>query len=229
MQSISLRPSVALAWQLGVVFAVFSLDLLTQEQVSLIFKEGHSVEVMSAALILVAALLWFGLGAARGQGGEWHIPVILLLMAMRELDFDKRFTSEGVLQLRLYSGPSPLWEKLIGAAVVLLILVCGLRLLMRNVPRWLRGLRQGAATSWLVAGAGTLLVVSKSLDGLGRKLASLGIYIDPAQGQLASRAEELLELAMAVMLVQAVICFSRRGSTGRGLTRGGLTGGGRGI
>lgn len=211
MQSNSPRPSVALAWQLGLVFLVFSLDLLTQEQVSLIFKEGHSVEVMSAVLILTAALLWFCLGAARGQSGQWHIPVILLLMAMRELDFDKRFTSEGVLQLRLYSGPSPLWEKLIGAAVVALIVICGLRLLVLNVPRWWRGLRMGAATSWLIAGAGMLLVVSKTLDGLGRKLASLGVYIDPAKGQLASRAEELLELAMAIMLVQAVICFSRRG------------------
>lgn len=203
------NPPMLLNYQLGLLLGAIGLDLLVQDQVRLIFKEGHSIEVMTYLLLLVAALSWFVFGVARAMRGQWHIPVILTLMAMREMDFDKRFTSEGVLQLRLYSGGAPLWEKAIGAAVVLLILICGLRLLFLNLPLWWRGLRQGSVPSWLVGIAAVALVVSKSLDGLGRKLAPLGIELEQWQGTIATRLEEMLELGMAVMLVQAVAHFAQ--------------------
>ncbi|WP_199261233.1 hypothetical protein [Paracoccus binzhouensis] len=201
------RPATVLACQLGLILLALSLDLITQAQVAPIFKEGHSIETLSALLLAAAALFWQGFGHQRRR--QWHIPAILLLMALRELDFDKRFTSEGLLQLRLYSGAAPLWEKAVGAAVLLLILLCGWRLLVLNLPPWWRGLRAGSAACWLAGSAGLLLVVSKSLDGLDRKLAVFGIALPPGLGMLAGRFEELLELGMAVLLVQAVACFAR--------------------
>ena len=93
------------------------VDLALHESTAVIFKEGHAIEVMSAVLLASAAVLWWGLGADDMAGRQWHIPVIPVLMAMREMDFDKRFTSEGVMQLRLYSGDSPLWEKTLGLVV----------------------------------------------------------------------------------------------------------------
>lgn len=210
----TLKPATLLSCQLGLILLALSLDLITQAQVASIFKEDHSIEILSALLLVVPALLWLAWGRERRR--HWHIPAILLLMAMRELDFDKQFTTEGLLQLRLYSGGAPVWEKAVGAAAVALILLCGWRLLVLNLPRWWRGLRAGDTTCWLVGGAALLLVVSKSLDGLDRKLAGFGIMLQPGQGALADRFEELLELGLAVLLVQAVACFARRDRQGAG-------------
>lgn len=207
------KPSVSLAFQLGLVLLVVAIDLMTSHEVVELFKEGRGIERMSALLLLGAAGLWFVLGTARGRAAQWHIPVILVLMAMREMDFDKRFTSEGLLQLRLYSGGAPLWEKAIGAAVLALILICGLRLMLLNLPAWWRGLWQGSRTCWLTGGAALLLIVAKTLDGLERKLAPHGIEIDPMLGVMAGRFEEVLELVMAILLVQAVVYFARDTAT----------------
>ncbi len=204
-----LHPAFTLAVMLAATLMFLGVDLALHESVAVIFKEGHTIELMSAVFLAFAAGLWWVTGADDMRGRQWHIPAILTLMTLRELDFDKRFTSEGVLQLRLYSGPSPLWEKLLGLAVIALILICGWRLLTITMPRWWAGLRAGLPTSWLAGLAALLVVVAKSLDGLDRKLADFGVILAPEYGTLAGRAEELLELAAFMMLVQALVYFLR--------------------
>ncbi len=194
---------------LAATLLFLGVDLSLHESTAVIFKEGHTIEVMSAVLLASAAVFWWGFGADDMEGRQWHIPVILLLMAMREMDFDKRFTSEGVMQLRLYSGDSPLWEKVIGLAVIALILVCGWRLMTITLPRFWAGLRAGLPASWLAGLAVVLVVVAKTLDGLDRKLAGFGITISPELGTLTGRLEELLELVAYMMLVQALAYFLR--------------------
>ena len=202
-----LHPAFTLAVMLAATLMFLGVDLALHESVAVIFKEGHTIELMSAVFLAFAAGLWWVTGADDMRGRQWHIPAILTLMTLRELDFDKRFTSEGVLQLRLYSGPSPLWEKLLGLAVIALILICGWRLLTITMPRWWAGLRAGLPTSWLAGLAALLVVVAKSLDGLDRKLADFGVILVPEYGTLAGRVEELLELAAFMMLVQALVYF----------------------
>ncbi|WP_415392987.1 hypothetical protein [Paracoccus sp. SJTW-4] len=60
------------------------------------------------------AAAWIVLRADDRGWQQWHVLALLVMMSLRELDFDKRFLSEGILQLRLYSGPSSVWEKLLG-------------------------------------------------------------------------------------------------------------------
>ena len=199
-----IRPACTLSLMLGVTLVFLGCDLLMHESVSEIFKEGHSVEAISVVTLIAAAAFWW-IAHGRLIGREWHIPVILILMALRELDVDKRFTSEGVLQLRLYTGPSPLWQKAVGLAVVALILVCIWRLVRFTLPRCWRGLQRGVGLAWLATGATVLIVIAKSMDGLDRKLAPLGITFDPAVGIKAGRLEEMLELAAYTMLAQAVV------------------------
>lgn len=204
----SIRPAHTLSLMLGITLAGLGVDLLMHDSVSEIFKEGHSVEAMSVAILVAAAAFQvFGNGGlARSEG---HIPVILILMALRELDFDKRLTSEGVLQLRLYTGSAPLWEKAAGFAVVVLILVCLIRLAWLNLPRWWRGLQQGAGSAWLATGAALLIVIAKSMDGIDRKLAPLGMTLTTEMITMAGQLEEMLELAAYIMLAQATVYFAR--------------------
>ena len=204
-----LSPAFTLAVMLSATLLLLGVDLALHDSTAIIFKEGHTIEVMSALLLAAAAVLWWGMDADDMAGRQWHIPVILALMALREMDFDKRLTSEGVLQLRLYSGAAPLWEKMLGLAVISLILVCGWRLMTLTLPRWWAGMRAGLPASWLAGLAVLMLALAKTLDGLERKLAGFDIRIAPELGTLSGRLEELLELAAYMMLVQALVYVLR--------------------
>ena len=165
---------------------------------------------MSAILLAGAALLY---ARRMRPGRNWHVPVGLILLAVRELDFDKRFTSEGVLQLRLYSGDNPLWEKAIGAAIVILALVVLFLLARFQFVPWLRGLAKGMAWAWLFALSGFLIVVAKSLDGIGRKLAPLGIEVPQNISDASSRVEEVFELFFAFCIIASLMLAPRTRNT----------------
>ena len=166
------------------------------------FSEGGALEMASAAgYVLALAVL-----AARTPRlpAAWPTAVLLLAAAARELDLDKRLTDPGLLQSRLYTGDASLAVKLAGAAVVLAILAAALTLALREGPGWVRGLAAGARRAWWVAGALALAAVSKSLDGLGRKLRPLGIEVPDAIDRAASLCEEVLELGIPLTLILAL-------------------------
>lgn len=215
LQDRILQPAFTLALILGATLLFLGVDLALNDSVASVFDEGHAVELMSPVLLFAGIVLWCGCGCGESDRRQWHIPLVLALLALREFDLDKRLTSEGVLQLRLYSDTAPAWEKAVGLAVVALILLCAWRLATVTAPCWWRGLRQGRPACWLAGGSVALIALAKTLDGLGRKLAALGIAADPRLVTVAGRVEELLELAAYVMLVQALVYAARRGRGGR--------------
>lgn len=207
-----LNPPFVLALLQSTFLLALTIDLLSHETIREIFAEDHAIELMSVLLLVAAAglLMMFDPGVRK----NWHLPTILALIALRELDLDKRLTSEGVLQLRLYSGAAPLWEKAFGMAVVTLVLACTWRLLTRTIPHWWKGLREGQAVSWLGLGAVSAILIAKSLDGLGRKLAPLGVHLDQTTLTVSGRLEELLEMVAGMLLVMAVTYFGRSTAPG---------------
>ncbi|MEE2860554.1 MAG: hypothetical protein ACU0DH_02985 [Paracoccus sp. (in: a-proteobacteria)] len=160
---------------------------------------------MSAGFLLLS-FAWLAL---RRNASRWHQLVLILAAALRELDWDKAFTERGVLSLGLYTGDHPMWQKLAGAAVLVALVWAVQRLLRRDLRRWLTGLRRGVESSWTMLAAVLLYVVAKTLDGLGRKLASLGIEISQQLNDAAGRGEEVLEL-FAAFLILWIVAISRR-------------------
>ena len=173
-------------------------------------KEGGALELATVAALFLLTALFVRLLPNRAFGPEWHIPVLTLLLAFRELDFDKRFMETGILKLRLYTGDAPLGAKLIGAVVIVLVLVCLYRLLRLDGRGFLRGLRRGEGWAVLIALGVVGVVVAKSVDGLGRKLAPFGIDLTEGQGAVAVFTEESLELCFALALLAALFLWVRR-------------------
>lgn len=205
-----LRPATVLSLMLAAFLLMLAVDLLLHETIAQIFEEGHAIEFFSGICYLVAAVLLIVMAPMACLRRQWHLPVILLLMSLREFDLDKCLTSDGILQLRLYSGPAPFAEKIAGGMVVALILICGWRLASRSIQAFWTGLRSLAPESWLVLLAAMALVFAKTLDGLGRKLASFGYALAEQEGIYAARFEEMMELEASMMLVMAVVHGCRR-------------------
>ncbi|MGR3484486.1 MAG: hypothetical protein ACU0BF_04020 [Paracoccaceae bacterium] len=167
--------------------------------------EGGPVEWASVILYALGA----GLILARRL--PWPFAVVLLALGARELDLDKRGFTEGLLKARQYTGDAvPLGERLLAAAILGLLIWVGLRILRRHGRAFAAGLRTRAAWAWAVAGAVILAVVSKTLDGLGRKLAPLGFEVGPRADAAALALEEVLELGIPLMLIAAILAWGAR-------------------
>lgn len=191
---------IALLFALLVLFAVSTV--LDEAALKSLLSEDGPVEIASAALYFVCAgyvLLKGGLAFLR----RWpYFVVIPLLFGMRELDFDKRFTTIGVLKSKFYVSPLEPWHtKLIVIALGLAVIVLMVMMVKTHLKGLWESVRSGGALGWGVVLVLTMLVVSKSLDGLERKCLSIGLSVAPLLAKYSSVAEEIIELGIPVMML----------------------------
>ena len=194
--------------------AIFLFALFSDKEMNLWFiKEDGLVETMSAVGYIVAALMMIIFGGLSYIKKMWYFPVVVLAFAMRELDFDKRFTEVGVLKSRfLFSPEVSVTTKIIGAAIVLFIFFTGYKIVKNHAPGlWCR-FRQEKMNSidWCAAIIVLFLVVSKSIDGLGRKLLSIGIEISERTVEIAAHLEESMEWAIPFVIIVAFLSYLSR-------------------
>lgn len=181
------------------------LVLPPEEQVRL-KAEGGPIESASAIGYLVLAIALLFLTEQGFIRRHWHLLVLLCAMASREMDFDKRFTTLGVLKSRFYIGDSVPWdERLLGGGVVLFVLYALWRLVVPNLRTvWLTRWRWDYPV-WTVLFAGGFVVFTKAIDGIGRKLAPLGIELSTDVDRLFAVIEEVLELGIPLLLGVGVV------------------------
>jgi len=203
----------ALLFALLVLFAVSTV--LDDAARKALLSEDGPVEIASAALYFVCC----GYALIRGGGAFLkkypYFIVIPLLFGMRELDFDKRFTTIGVLKSKFYVSPlEPLQTKLIVIALGLAVIVLMVMMVKNHLKALWESLRSGGALGWGVVLVLTMLVVSKSLDGLERKCIAIGLSVPPLLAKYSSVAEEVIELGIPViMLLLFRHYFSMRGQS----------------
>ena len=200
----SLLLKVALSLTAFVGLCVLIDALFFANEASLM-REGGGLE-LSAAILFAATAVVFIVIVPRVHWVELaQIPILMLLFAMRELDLDKAFTSSGILSLRFYSGDSSLTAKIIGGAFVGLTLWAMARVVLRGVGPFLRGLRSGEVWAYMIAIAVFLTFSTKMIDGLGRKLAPLGIEVSATVEEWAFIYEEIGESFIAVFVILALV------------------------
>jgi hypothetical protein len=176
----------------------------------LVIKEGGIIETASAVGYFLAVLAMWTFGGWQAIKRNWSLVILLLAFGSRELDFDKRFTSEKIFNLRMYTGDeAPFGEQLLGLSIIALLLFALFTAYKRYGSDFKSGLRQLKFIPVSIAVGVALMVLSKSLDGLARKLAGVGIHISREANSLASDIEEVFELAVAYIFLCCVIAAFR--------------------
>lgn len=190
------------------IVLIVAAEHVGPETYKLLYKEGGVVELLSAVSYFVAAALLL-VQTVRYDRERWCLFVLVLCCGMRELDFDKRFSTMGVFKSKAYISPEvPLGEKLLGVLIITALLVVIFISIRRYFRILLSGLRQRSAMAWSVLLIGATLGVAKLLDGFKRKLKPLGIQVSEGGSHLASSFEEVLELAASLLvLVVSVAAF----------------------
>jgi hypothetical protein len=194
----------------GTIALVVISELASPAFQNSLFREGAAVEMLSAVAYFLAAALLL-IQAIMKMPARWTLCALILCFGMRELDFDKRFTTMGIFKLRFFSSNEVLWpEKLLGVVVVALFLAL-IYLLIKNYSRpFLKKIKQGNGMALSVLFSGGALVVAKTIDGIARKLKPFGIESTKELKHLSSSIEESLELTAALLILILVMAAFRR-------------------
>lgn len=170
-------------------------------------SETGAVERMSLVILLYAMALAVLLTRQIGAR-YWHLPALLGIFALRELDFHDWFFEPGLLHVGIFDAPVPLWQKAVSGLTMLLILVTLGRVVLLGTRPFLVGLWRRAQWSWALAGAGALAVLSVVFDET-REAWFEATGVDYSWKSVMSIAEELAELGMALLIVLALLLALR--------------------
>lgn len=146
-------------WQVFVVVLVllvllfaFSTTLDDATRTALLSEDGP-VEIVSAVLYFVCC----GYALIRGGGAFLkkypYFIMIPLLFGMRELDFDKRFTTIGVLKSKFYVSPLEPWHTKLIVITLGLVVIYMLVQMLKTIcwssgQRCVQAVRLATASRW---------------------------------------------------------------------------------
>jgi hypothetical protein len=184
--------------------AVISIGLapLGYDIVASMITDDGLIQVVTAFLLCISVVLVLSRVIVKQQPVlKWiEASCILGVYAMRELDFHRMFTTEHVTRLKLYTGPFPLEEKLIGATIWLLFFTAVIHFCITNVPLWIHALKRKVPRAWYVVVWALLLIGAQILD----KPRFL-------RGWKTTLVEETMELGAAVLMIFIVLGFVTNG------------------
>ncbi|MBO9429867.1 hypothetical protein [Sulfitobacter sp. R18_1] len=172
-----------------------------------LLAEGGFYESLSVVgyILCILALVWTLRGAVLRV---WYLPLVLAVMAGRELDLDKSLFTRGLFKARQYTGEGvPLGERLIAGLILALIVTAILLMLWRHARPYLTALFRGRAWAGAVLLGIGFTVAYKLLDGIARKLAPLGIEVSADAERTAFVVEEIGELGIPVMFLVAILLW----------------------
>jgi hypothetical protein len=183
---------------IGVVLVIAALALLGHDVVKPMTKDGGILQIITCVLLCFTVVLALLRVITQEQPVlKWvAVSYILSIYAMREMDFHRSFTVEHVTRLKMYTGPFPLEEKIIGGTIMLLFIAVVIHFLITNVPLLMHGLKKRLPRAWYFIVWGFLLFGAQLID----KPHLFKGFVKPL-------TEETMELGAAMMMVFILLSF----------------------
>ncbi len=176
----------------------------------LILSEGGIIETLSAFGYFVCAAVIVHIGRWQYVKSHYFFFFVSTLMGLRELDFDKKFTTLGIFKSRFYLGDQvPLTEKLIGLAVVSFIAFNLYMIYKRYIKESAFNFKNLNIYQSISASIIIVALIAKTLDGFSRKMKSFNINVNEEISIMASTLEEIMELSIPCLMTFAFIHFFR--------------------
>jgi len=177
------------------ILVLFNIDESTARSM---LKDDGMVQIMTAAVLIASCLLCLQRALRKiFPAFKWaELSYLLLIYAMREMDFHRLFTEEHVSRWKLYAGPFPLHEKIIGGIVVLLTIIVMVHFIGSNFRFYWKSLKERQSWAVHVIFWAVLLFGSQMLD----KSRWHGIFVEVA-------SEENMELGAAIMILMILLKY----------------------
>lgn len=201
-----------LAFSIKTLVASFSM-MLSASSVNFIFLENGLIETTTVIFYSLCIILFVWFHKVKSFTKYWSIVVLLMALALRELDFDKKFTTEGILKSEfLFSADVPMIEKILGGLVLIILIVALIHLIKTQAKPYWHAVWSFKSYAWALGFGFGLMVLAKSVDGIGRKLDTFQLSLTDYSDQLIQRCEEIYELGIPLAFMLSIYLYQRSNS-----------------
>ena len=203
---------LALYLALGLIFLFIGfLPFLDTEQQKNLLSEGGLFESLTVYLYIFCLILICLRWPLQKILSNWYLSALIILFALRELDYDKAHFTHGVLKSRQYfSDLVGLPEFLISLAVLIFILSVLALIVLRERNNFIKGVVDLKQSQLAVLASIILVIVTKTIDGMERKF---GIDLSPSGERFALITEEVGEMGIPIMFAIAILSWRNKSQT----------------
>jgi hypothetical protein len=197
---------------LGLIFLnIGFLPFLDVEQQKKLLAEGGLFESLTVYLYIFCLILIYISWPLQKILSHWYLCALIILFALRELDYDKAYFTHGVLKSRQYfSDLVGLPELLISLAVLIFILTVLLLIVLRERNNFIKGVIDLRQSQLAVLTSIIFVLVTKTIDGMERKF---GIDLSPEGERFALIVEEVGEMGIPIMFAIAILSWRNKSQT----------------
>ena len=197
---------------LGLIFSIIGfLPFLDVEQQKNLLTEGGLFESLTVYLYIFCLILICISWPLQKIRSKWYLSALIILFALRELDYDKAHFTHGVLKSRQYfSDLVGLPEFLISLVVLIFILTVLLFIVFKERNNFIKGVINFRQSQLAVLTSIILVIVTKTIDGAERKF---GIDLSPAGERFALIVEEVGEMGIPIMFAIAILSWRNKNQT----------------
>ena len=196
----------------GLIFLIVSfLPLLDVEQQNNLLAEGGLFESLTVYLYIFCLILICVKWPWQKILSNWYLSVLIILFALRELDYDKAHFTHGVLKSRQYfSDLVGLPELLISIVVLIFILTVLTLIVLKERNNFIMGIIDLKQSQLAVLASIILVIVTKTIDGMERKF---GIDLSPSGERFSLIVEEVGEMGIPIMFAIAILSWRNKSQT----------------
>ena len=188
------------------VFIIAILPLINIDTQKKLLIEGGFFENITVYLYIFCLVLICAFWSWKKIISKWYFSALIMLFALRELDYDKAYFTHGVLKSKQYfSDLVGLPELLVSIGVLLFILVVLASIVLREKNNFIKGIIDLEQSQLAILVSIVLVVITKTIDGLKRKLGSFGVDLSQSGEQFALIVEEVGEMGIPVMFTIAIL------------------------
>lgn len=187
----------------GIIFLYLPKDLAAE-----IIDEDGPVEALQVIVYSIGAIVCIVYKILKIWGGGLSAGFLLAMLALRELDFQVKFTEISMTRTKFYFSPDmSVTAKILGGIVVISILFVLITFAWRNLSKLINGVRNHKIWSILTMNGLIFIVLSMVIDRSLTLLTLIG-FEDTIKMELEkSFFEEMAELAIPVLFLAALITY----------------------
>ena len=196
----------------GLIFLIVGfLPLLDVEQQKNLLAEGGLFESLTVYLYIFCLILICVKWSWQKILSNWYLSALIILFALRELDYDKAHFTHGVLKSRQYfSDLVGLPELLISIVVLIFILTVLTLIVLKERNNFIKGIIDLKQSQLAVLVSIILVIVTKTIDGMERKF---GIDLSPSGERFSLIVEEVGEMGIPIMFAIAILSWRNKSYT----------------
>jgi hypothetical protein len=188
---------------------IYALALFGPPEIqSMLAREGSAIEIATVA----AYLLFLGLIVFYNRYDDlFWLFWLALLLALRELDFDSRFTNGKVTKLSFFLRDDvPILQKVYGGVLVSAFVLAVVMVVWKHGKGFIAKIRGGSEIAGFISIAMIFAALSQLLDGAKRKLQHLNVDLTKTAATAVQILEEILELGIPIFFVTALWLYLKR-------------------